>query len=103
VNRERDAFLDFLNVGPIVSSRASFFNRVQGFYVTFREQLSKVQADAPLAQAVTDRNWRSASRKSVAETALFYGMFGCVMILSVVYLLIRRAGPPLVHFDSRLS
>lgn len=91
VNREREAFMDYLNAGPTIASRRAFYDRVQGFYITLGRQMTKLEADAPAAASVTDRNWRRASRDSFAKSLFFYGMLAGAVVVSIIYLIVRRA------------
>ena len=91
INREREAFLDFLNAGPTVTPKSAFYGRVQGFYLTLHGQLMKLQADMPEASAVTERNWKHAERNSVAKSVFFYGMLAAAVVVSILYLFVRRA------------
>ena len=100
-NRERDGFLDFLNIGPTIKPQSIFFGRVRGFYVTFRDTLVRVQAVQAAAQGVVERNRCRAERNSLAKSVFFYGMLAAAVIVSVVYLFARRATHPLI--DPRLS
>jgi hypothetical protein len=93
-NRERDAFLDFLNTGPSLKPKSVFYNRVQGFYVTFRNQMGKVADAGVAARAITDRHRSGARRNTVAKSIFFYGMFFAAVIVSIVYLIVRRVSTP---------
>ena len=91
VNREREAFMDYLNAGPTIASKQAFYDRVQGFYITLDRLMTKLQGDAPAAASVTDRNWRRASRDSFAKSLFFYGMLAGAVVISIIYLVGRRS------------
>ncbi len=89
-NRERNAFLDFLNVGPTIKPQSVFFGRVQGFYVTFRDILTRLQSGQATARAVVERNHQRAVRNRFAKSFFFYGMLASAVIVSIIYLFVRR-------------
>jgi hypothetical protein len=93
-NRERDAFLDFLNTGPTIRPQSIFYRRVQGFYVTFRDIMTRIEVAQSAAQKVVDRNRRRAERNNVFKSVFFFGMLIAAAAVSIIYLFVRRAAAP---------